>query len=172
MPQPPTGRPRRGSRAKAFFIGLVIGLIVAVVAYFVGNSKGRAGLAAAQTRAEQAEGKVTALEGTNRLLQARGLVTRAAMDLEARNYGTATADIQSATKLLQTAPAGADTERVTALRTQLEGVTINVTDDVGRQRERLMDLARQMDTLLPPPSDTTPAPSEPQPETAHSGSPQ
>jgi hypothetical protein len=161
MTQPPRARPRRGSRAKSFLIGLVIGLICAVAAYFVGQGKGKAGLAAAQTRAQQAEAKASSLEATNRLLQARALVTTAAADLEARNFGSAQTDIQSAAKLLETPPPGVDADRIAAIRTQLEGTTINVSDDVGRQRERLMDLAKQMDTLLPPPMPPTPpAPEE------------
>lgn len=152
---PPRARQRKGSRAKSFLIGLVIGLIIALVAYFSGQSKGRAGLEAAQTRAQQAETKAATLEATNRLLQARGLIMRSAMDLEARNFGTAQADVQSAAKLLESAPAGADAGRVSAIRSQLESTTVSVSDNVGRQRERLMDLARQMDTLLPPLADAS-----------------
>ena len=83
---PPRTRPRRGSRAKSFVIGLVIGLICALVAYFVGQSKGKAGLAAADSsvriagewlRAEQIDYDLA-------LGEPKTLVAAARADLEAR----------------------------------------------------------------------------------------
>jgi hypothetical protein len=143
---------------KSFFIGLLIGLLCAVAAYFLGQSKGKAGLAAAQARATQAEQRASSLEATNQLLQARALVQRAATDLEQRNFGTAGTDVQTAAKMLESVPAGADAERVAAIRAQLQEVNIDVSADVGRQRERLLDLAKQMDTLLPAPTPETETP--------------
>lgn len=157
--QSPRVRPRRGSRAKSFLIGLVIGLVCAIIAYAVGLGKGKAGTRAAEARAQQAEQKVAPLEATVQLLQARGLISRAAQELEARNFGSAEASVQSAAKILATPPPGADAERIAAIRSQLEGTTLSVSDNVGTQRERLMDLARQMDTVLPP----LPTPAEPAP---------
>jgi hypothetical protein len=152
---------------KSFFIGLLIGLIAAAVAYFAGQNKANTQISALRGQLVQAQSRLAPLEATNTILRARGLVQSAVAALEQRNFGSADSDIKAASGLLESVPPGgaADAERLSALGKQLEDVKVSVSDDVGAQRSRLTDLAAQMESLLPAPeAAATPQPSAEPPD--------
>lgn len=107
---------------------------------------------AARSEAAQLRAQLARVEAVNQLLMARGLLYQAAVELDRRNFGLANDAVQSARAALQLVDAGAaglDAARLQELQQRLANTNVVVATDLESQRDLLLDLAREMDRLVP-----------------------
>lgn len=164
----PAGGPARSGPPPALIRWLVIAgvaLLVALGLYWAGLAHGRSQMAqqksnyeaqlkSARDQTQAAQAQAAALQTQNRVMSARGLLYRAAVALDNRNFGTANDDIQKAQQALapvQPGDPGVDAGRLNAFRKTLGATRIDVATDTGAAHAQIVDLAAQADGIVPLP---------------------
>ncbi|RYX82036.1 hypothetical protein EON83_21235 [bacterium] len=85
-----------------------------------------------------------------RLLEARSLLLRAAIDLERRNFGTANKHLHTAAAELENLPiSDSANSALSTLRRDVSNTNLVVATDVERQRELVLELGDRLDRLTP-----------------------
>ncbi len=105
-----------------------------------------------QEAREQDREKLAAAQARARLLEARGSLFRAAMELDRRNFGTANQHVDAAGAELASisAPApGIDVPALRAVEQRIRATDLTVAADLQTQRQQLLDLALRMGALIP-----------------------
>ncbi|MBI4339731.1 MAG: hypothetical protein HY680_07230 [Chloroflexi bacterium] len=143
------------TKVKLALAFIAILAVVGAALYFGGLLQGR-GVVDAQRR--DYEARLEAAQSENLKLmsrlaaeQARGLLYRAAAELDRRNFGTANSYLKEAAKALESlnpGDAGFESSKVSSLRQAVESVNISVTENLEVQRERVLRAAAQLDDLL------------------------
>lgn len=111
-------------------------------------------VAAAETQLQQAQGQVAAAQARNRLLAANVAVFRAAAALDNRNFGVANDLMNAVRSNLQQVEAaaapGLDPAALAAVRERANAVQVSVATDFEAQRDELLGLAADINTLVGP----------------------
>lgn len=157
---------KKQSTLKGILIGGGIGLLVAILAYFIGAQMGRSEvqgqLTTANAQVQEARTEAAKSQEVNELLRARGFLTDAAVSLERRNYGSANENLRRSNQMLQqvdAAAVGVDTAQLEQIDEAITAIDLTVQSDVGAQRNQVLDLASQLGRLVPEPAaapDTAP----------------
>ena len=147
---------------KAILAAGVAVVVLLLLVYLWGQSQTRERLSAQESEHQQ---RIVAVEkrlqatqeqlvvatNRNRLLMARTDLYRAAADLDQRNFGTANTRLQEAAAALakvDPSSGNLDAETLGALRASIAQTNINVATDLQQQRNRVLDLAAQLDALV------------------------
>lgn len=155
---------------KRFLTRVAIALAVLVVAYLLGFQRGHAGVSAeranhearlreVETRVASTQADLAKARGLANLMAAHSAILQAALDLDQRNFGTATSHLHEAaglTEHLDAAAAGIDAARLDALRSRLAAADLSVAADLGTQRQQILAFADEMSAMAskhsPPPA--------------------
>lgn len=149
---------------KKWLIGVIVALLSAAALWGWGYSQGRAALSVqridyerrlsdADAQQEKTRAELGRTLNRSRQLEARALLLGAAIELERRNFGTANTRLREAAITLQPAfggvsSTGEDTN-LSALQKEISATNLAVATDVGRQRERVLRFAAQLEQLTP-----------------------
>jgi hypothetical protein len=146
-PVPPAAPadPRAG-RLRQGLVALAVVLVAALVFFFVGRMQGRAPVPALEARAAAAEAQLAAVQDRARLNEALALTYRAALDLDARNFGLANERLRAAARALDGLSVVDGTE-VDELRRALAAHDVTVAADLAAQRARVLEFAAQIEAL-------------------------
>lgn len=156
---------KKESTMKGILVGGGVGLLLAILTYFIGAQVGRTEareqVRAANAQVEAAQTEAARDEGIIGLLRARGHLTDAAISLERRNYGVANESLRRAAQMLQqtdAAAAGVDAAQIDEAGREVTAVDLTVRADVGEQRARIFQIADQIGQMIPaPPAAPEPA---------------
>ncbi len=151
-----------GGKIKLYLIGALVVLILGAVLYFVGLQSGRAQLAAQeakfgvernglQSQVKTAETERDAARDRAAMMETRAALYRTAIDLDARNFGTANTHLKEAAAALGRV-ANPDTSQ---LRGQIEATDLNVAVNLGEQRTQVLSFAEQLNAMMPIEIETT-----------------
>ena len=161
-----------GSKIKLYLIGAGVVVLLGAVLYFVGLQAGKTEVATQkaafdvernglQSQITTANGERDAARERAALMEARGALYRAALDLDARNFGTANNNLKQAAAALQ----GVQKPAVEPIRGQIAATDLNVAVNLGDQRAKVLALAEQLNRAAPAAPTavptTTPAPGAP-----------
>lgn len=140
--------------------GVVVALLAVFIAWHAGKYAGSSQQQRLETDLSRADARLNALE-------ARRLIHRSILDLEARNFGTAQAHARKAAQFLTAVAEDVGTEDVGAGKagteqadgeqalqatlTALREFQARVDPDVGKQVAALLALAQSLDEQFPPP---------------------
>lgn len=167
MNSSPSSSATGNSKAKLYLIGAVVALLLGAILYFVGLQAGKAQLATQkatfdvernglQSKITTANGERDAARERAALMEARGALYRAAIDLDARNFGTANTHLKEAA----TALGAVQKPGIEPLRSQISATDLNVAVNLADQRAKVLDLAGQLNRVMPA-ATTAPAPDAP-----------
>ncbi len=145
-----------GGKIKLYFIGALVVLILGAVLYFVGLQAGKAQVAALeakfgvernglQSQVTTAETARDAALDRGAMMETRAALYRTAIDLDARNFGTANDRLKEAA----TALGRVKTPDTAPLRQEIEATDLNVAVDLGSQREKVLGFAQQLNAIMP-----------------------
>ena len=151
-----------GSKAKLFLVGALVVLILGAVLYFVGLQSGRAQLSAQAAKFDVERNglnsKVTTAETARdaaldraAMMEARAALYRTAIDLDARNFGTANTHLKEAA----TALGRVKIPDTSQLRSAIEATDLNVAVNLGGQRTQVLGFAEQLNKMMPVEIETT-----------------
>lgn len=147
---------------KAILAATAAVVVLLLVVYLWGQSQTRERLSAQESdyqqrivavekRLQTTQQQLVVATNRNRLLMARTDLYRAAADLDQRNFGTANTRLQeAAAALAKVDPSSSDIDanQLDALRASIAQTNINVATDLQQQRNRVLDLAAQLDALV------------------------
>lgn len=148
--------PGAGSKIKLYLIGALVLLVLGAVLYFVGLQAGKAQLSAqaakfgAERNGLQSQVKTAETardDALNRLAltRARAALYRSAIDLDARNFGTANTHVQEAAASL----AQSKQADIELLQKEVAATDLNVAVDLAGQRKKVLGFAEQLTALTP-----------------------
>ena len=160
-PDPHTRPATPSTSTRAILAAAAAVVVLLLIVYLWGQWQSRERLGAQETDYQQRIGVVekrlattqaelVAATNRNRLLMARTDLYRAAADLDQRNFGTANTRLQEAAAALarvDPASGNIDAKSLEALRSSIAQTNINVATDLQQQRNRVLDLAAQLDAL-------------------------
>ena len=153
----PAGKPSgAGSKIKLYLIGALVLLILGAVLYFVGLQAGKAQLAAQEadfgvernslkSQITTAQTERDAAKDRAALMETRAALYRTAIDLDARNFGTANQQLQGAA----TALARVQNPEVQGLQSEIAATDLNVAVDLADQRAKVLGYAEQLNQIIP-----------------------
>lgn len=159
----PNARPATPSKStKALVAAAAVVVVLLLIVYLWGQSQTRERLSAQESdyqqrivavekRLETTQEELVSATNRNRLLMARTDLYRAAADLDQRNFGTANTRLQEAAATLakiDPSRRDIDAKQLGALRASIAETNINVATDLQQQRNRVLDLAAQLDALV------------------------
>jgi hypothetical protein len=140
-------------RAKRLLIGAGLVSIALLAAYGLGRLHGARAEDAAEQRAGAAVEKKLELEAALGKMQAEVLRLTAGRKLQLaltalddRNFGIAQQHVTAAGRLLAKSSSGGDLDRLAA---ELSSAKLEVTEDVGAPRSKILGWTRQLDAALP-----------------------
>ena len=151
-----------GNKAKITLISAAVVLVLGAILYFAGLQSGRAQLGA-QAAAFDVErnglsSKVTTANAArdtarNRaaMMEARAALYRTAIDLDARNFGTANTHLKEAASALD----GVKTPDTSQLRGAIGATDLNVAVNLSGQRANVLGFADQLNKMMPVEIETT-----------------
>jgi hypothetical protein len=149
---PPAGPPRYAR----FLAWSGVAVVVLGTAYATGRLQTASKISDAEERAgaaNQARDRTSEdLRGERAevlRLEARRRLHLALLALEDRNFGIAQAHVDAAAGLLAQGSSGAPAG-IGDLQRELAAARLVATEDLGQQRQRLLDVVRRFDTLEPP----------------------
>ena len=145
------------------FIVVPLVVLLAALLYGFGLRQGRGQLDAVRTQYEEqlataasahaaAAQQIAVLRNAKNLREAEGTILWSAVDLDQRNFGTATDRVRKASAVLervQTPAGGVDVAAITALRGDLDRLDFNVAVNLGSQRTAVLKLAEGLHALTP-----------------------
>ena len=160
------------NKFKSYLIGAGIVLLLGAILYFVGLQSGKSQLASQKAAFDMErnglQSKVTSAESErvvalNRaaMMEARAALYRTAIDLDARNFGTANTHLKEAASAL----GNVQHPGVAPLRDQISATDLNVAVNLGEQRVSVLNFAEQLNKLMPATDPPSEAPSN-TPDTA------
>ena len=143
-------------------IGVAVVLVLGAVLYFVGLQSGRAQLAAQAAKFDVERNglnsKVTTAETARdaaldraAMMETRAALYRTAIDLDARNFGTANTHLKEAA----TALGRVKSPDTSQLRGEIEATDLNVAVNLGDQRTQVLGFAEQLNKVMPVEIETT-----------------
>lgn len=156
----------RGARRGMRDVGtaLIAALVIAAGFYLLGRVP--AMRAAADAKAELAAERAAMVQqiavsdqrllvagNRSNLVEARGLLYQAAIDLEQRNFGIANDRLKSAGALLAAITEETPGLDMTAIRTldaAIAATSLSVGSNLQQQRERVLDFTVQLTAIIPP----------------------
>ena len=159
----PTKTPAQGdSKLKIYAIGAGVVLLLCAILYFVGLQAGKTQLAAQQAKfGVERNGLQSQLKTANAardaarnrasLMEARGALYRTAIDLDARNFGTANSHLAEAATALDRV----QLPDVSALAGEIKSTDLNVAVDLAGQRGKVLGFAEQLNKVMPVEVETT-----------------
>lgn len=135
--------------------------VIAAGLYFLGLTQGRKELSVQKTQYEQQIAQstqaldksnvdLTEARNRNHLMQARVAIYRTAIDLDQRNFGTASERLQVAADalgLIVNDDSGIDLAKVKALKDSIESSDFSVAADLESQRALVLDFATTLDGI-------------------------
>ena len=160
----PTETPAKGgNKLKTYAIGAGVVLLLGAILYFVGLQAGKSQLAAQeakfgvernglQSQLATANAERDAARSRASLMEARGALYRTAIDLDARNFGTANTHLSEAATALDRV----QSPDVSALAGEIKGTDLNVAVDLGGQRDKVIGFATQLNKVIPVEAENTP----------------
>ena len=161
MAEPLSPDASRSARIKQIGITVGVMLLVGILFFFIGMLQGKKPIPELETRAMQAEARLASAQDRARLMEALALTYRTALDLDARNFGTANGHLHQAARALDGLSA-TDGGGVDELRRLMSETDVTVAEDLAGQRARVISYAQELSDLLeqdgaPPiaPSDST-----------------
>ena len=151
-----------GNKIKIYLIGIAVVLILGAILYFVGLQAGRAQLGAQAAKFEvernglnskvtTAQSERDAARDRAALMETRAALYRTAIDLDARNFGTANTHLKEAA----TALGRVKTPDTSQLRGEIEATDLNVAVNLGGQRAKVLSFADQLNQIIPVEIETT-----------------
>ncbi len=158
----PTGVPAKGDKIKIYLIGALTVFVLGVILYFVGLMAGKAQLSAQaakfgiernglQSQVTTAETARDAALDRSAMMETRAALYRTAIDLDARNFGTANNHLKEAATALASVK-GSDTA---ALQQEIGATDLNVAVNLGDQRQKVLGFAEQLNKMMPASIETT-----------------
>jgi len=149
-------------KIKLYLIGAAVVLILGAILYFVGLQSGRAQLTAQeakfgvernglQSQVKTAEIARDAARDRAAMMETRAALYRTAIDLDARNFGTANTHLKEAAAALGRV-SNPDTAQ---LRGEIEATDLNVAVNLGDQRAQVLSFAEQLNRMMPVEVETT-----------------
>ncbi len=158
----PTGVPAKGDKVKMYLIGALVVFVLGVMLYFVGLMAGKAQLAAQeakfgvernglQSQVKTAETARDAALDRSAMMETRAALYRTAIDLDARNFGTANTHLKEAATALSSVK-GSNTS---GLQGEIGATDLNVAVNLGDQRQKVLGFAEQLNKMMPAPIETT-----------------
>ena len=158
--------PAKGAASpiKLYLIGAAVILVLGAILYFVGLQSGRAQLDAQAAKFEVERNglnsKVTTAETArdnaldrSAMMETRAALYRTAIDLDARNFGTANTRLKEAAAAL----GRVQTPDTSQLRSQIEATDLNVAVNLAGQRAQILGFAEQLNKIMPVEIETTAA---------------
>ena len=154
----PSGVPTKGDKVKIYLIAILVIFVLGVVLYFAGLLAGKAQLAAQaakfgvernglQSQVKTAETARDAALDRSAMMEARSALYRTAIDLDARNFGTANNHLKEAATALASVK-GSDTS---ALKGEIGATDLNVAVNLADQRQKVLGFAEQLNKMMPAP---------------------
>lgn len=135
--------------------GIALGL--ALVFFLIGWFVARGPVGELRERTESAESSLALMQDHLHMTEATSLLYQTALDLDARNFGTANDRLDEAAASLQRV--GVVGSEMESLRSSVAGMDINVAQDLAGQRASVLGFAEALQALLPSieaaPLDTT-----------------
>lgn len=152
----PTGVPAKGDKIKIYLIGALVVFVLGVILYFIGLMAGKTQMAAQeakfgvernglQSQVKTAETARDAALDRSAMMETRSALYRTAIDLDARNFGTANNHLKEAATALASVK-GSDTS---ALQQEISATDLNVAVNLGDQRKKVLDFAEQLNKMMP-----------------------
>jgi len=140
----PETKPPREFRQIVIKAAVVLG--VALIAFLIGWFVGRSPVGELRDRAGHAESSLALMQDHLHMTEAVSLLYRTALDLDARNFGTANDRLEEAASILdRVAAAGSELE---SLRSTVASTDINVAQDLAGQRIAVLGLAESLQGLM------------------------
>ena len=133
-------------------------MVLAGALYFVGLMQGRSQVSALETEVEQAEAEVAQMqarlafaEDRSRMMNALALIYQTALDLDARNFGTANQRLQEAGTLLErvSTAAAEDREGFADLARDVKSTNLQVAANLRQQRALVFGFGQRLSALIP-----------------------
>jgi hypothetical protein len=155
-PSPSAASPDR-SRLIQILATLGVMLAVGLILFFVGLMQGKKPVPELENRVAQAEAQLASSQDETRLQKALALTYRSALDLDARNFGTANDHLQLAARALDGLDL-TDGTGVDDLRRVMAETNINVAEDLEGQRARVVSYAQELNDLIMQQEQTRSAP--------------
>ncbi|MDQ3289137.1 MAG: hypothetical protein M3Q42_12960 [Pseudomonadota bacterium] len=158
----PEHQSTRATSPRNLIIGaVVVALLIILGVYLWGNAQTRSQLEAQRTDYEQrisqmesqlqgTQGELASARNRNQLLMARTDLYRAAAALDLRNFGIANTHLRQAEQALgriDASSANLDAGKLKQLRSSIDSLNINVATNLQDQRNQVLDLAAQLDTI-------------------------
>ncbi len=135
------------SKLKKLLTKIAIALGLALLVFLIGLFVGRGPVGDLQERAEQAETHLALMQDHQHMTEAAMLLYRTALDLDARNFGTANDRLDESASVLElVGPAGSEFE---SLRTSVAAMDINVAQDLAGQRAAVLGFAETLQSIMP-----------------------
>lgn len=158
-----TPQSTRSTANTPLLIGVGAVVVLGIALYLGGLFQGRGQLATQKTQYEQrikkTEGELQSTQtqlniAQNRslMMQARVALYRTAVDLDHRNFGTANGHLREAAEVLGKVDDRSgllDREQIARLQSSVAATDINVATNLEEQRMRVLDLATQLNALMP-----------------------
>jgi len=147
----------RSERLKQALVAVALMLVVGVLFFFIGRMQGREPVPTLEAQAAGAEAELAAVRDQARLSEALALTYRAALDLDARNFGTANEHLHAAAAALDGLSI-VDGAAVDELRRGMAETNLAVAADLAGQRARVLQFAEQIEALRQDRPANSPAP--------------
>ncbi|MDY0186374.1 MAG: hypothetical protein RBR16_00470 [Syntrophus sp. (in: bacteria)] len=142
-------------------LGIIAAVVVVLCAalYLGGLWHGRSQVNAQKEKCLQqlkdSENRRIAAENSAHLLKARTALFQTLFDLDQRNFGLANSHLREADvplSKLNAASLGIDKAQLDELRSEIAGTNIEVAIDLEVQRNRIYQIERRLDNLIPKPA--------------------
>lgn len=124
-----------------------IALGVALVVFLIGWFVGRSPVGELRDRAESAETSLALGQDHLHMAEASSMLYRTALDLDARNFGTANDRLDEATALLERV--GLVGSQLDSLRSAMASTDLSIASDLAGQRAVVLGFAETLQSLMP-----------------------
>lgn len=148
MPDPvtPPPTPKPPSKLRQIAIKAAVAVGVALIAFLVGWFVGRGPVGDLQERAAAAESHLALMQDHLHITDAASLLYQTALDLDARNFGTANDRLDEAASVLQLV--GVAGSALESLRSTVASTDINVAQNLAGQRAAVLGFAEALQGLM------------------------
>ena len=139
------------ARARLVGIGLLVGLVLGAAGSLYVYFEMRGAVSAAEEQVEVQREAQREQASRNALLTARVGLSRALVELDRRNFGTANEYIEGAADAVQRAEADVlkvDAKALSDMRIDLLGARLDVSADLEAQRSRLLEVGGRLDAMI------------------------
>ncbi len=145
-PKPPAAE-TKPSKLKALGVKAGIAIGLALLFFLVGLFVARAPVGELRERAENAETSLALMQDHQYMTEAAMLLYRTALDLDARNFGTANDRLDQVASVLEQVGAGGS--EFESLRSSVAAMDINVAQDLAGQRSTVLGFASALQEIMP-----------------------